>query len=119
MITYLVFMLGTGFGAVTRFKITNIFSKFHQKYLATFIVNILGCLIAGGLFPFALESLVSIITLGFIGGFTTYSTFNNEVANLLLQKQIKLGLIYIFSSYLLGILLFLSGYLFIKVLILN
>lgn len=119
MTYYFIFMLGTGFGAVTRFKVTNIFSQFQQKRLATFVVNMLGCLIAGGLIPFALKNWGSIITLGFIGGFTTYSTFNNEVANLFLKKQGKLSLLYVFSSYMFGILFCLLGYLSIKVLILN
>ncbi|WP_103468043.1 FluC/FEX family fluoride channel [Fructilactobacillus sanfranciscensis] len=80
-------MLGTGLGAVARFKLTNIFSQFHKKFIATFVVNIVGCLIAGCLLPFALSNWFSVTTLGFVGGFTTYSTFNNEASRLLLKKN--------------------------------
>lgn len=112
-------MLGTGLGAVARFKLTNIFSQFHKKFIATFVVNIVGCLIAGCLLPFALSNWFSVTTLGFVGGFTTYSTFNNEASRLLLKKQNKLSLLYVFSSYLFDILLFLLGYLFTKTVVFN
>lgn len=112
-------MVGTGIGATVRFKITNIFKQYHKKLIATFVVNMLGCLITGFLFPFAISTWYTIITLGFIGGFTTYSTFNNEIANLFLKKQKNLILLYTLSSYLLGLLLCFFGYLFTKLIFLN
>lgn len=50
---------------------------------------------------------------------SNFSTFNNEASRLLLKKQNKLSLLYVFSSYLFGILLFLLGYLFTKTVVFN
>jgi fluoride exporter len=55
----------------------------------TFIVNIVGCLLAGLLFGLAEERaafppIIRVLVMtGFLGGFTTFSSFALETANLL------------------------------------
>lgn len=61
--------------------------------------------------PLILKHLASLVAI--------FSTFNNEASRLLLKKQNKLSLLYVFSSYLFGILLFLLGYLFTKTVVFN
>ena len=78
---------------------------------ATFTVNMSGSLLIGVLFGLAertqvLSPQVSLLLItGFCGGFTTFSTFSNEMFLLLQQRQwLQFG-IYAGGTFLLGILL--------------
>ena len=88
--------------------------------LGTWIVNILGCFAIGlfyGLFEQAHlmnSHLKLFLTVGFCGGFTTFSTFMNE--NLLLIRD---GNFYYFALYtglslLIGFLMLMAGYSLVK-----
>lgn len=56
--------------------------------LGTFLVNVIGCLVMGGVLQATLqEGVLSstwklAITVGLLGGFTTYSSFNQETLQL-------------------------------------
>jgi fluoride exporter len=84
---YLFIGFGGFFGAISR----GIISKGMEKFsifggipIATFSVNILGCLVIGFLSImfgkwFNVSTLVqSMVMVGFLGSFTTYSTFANQ-----------------------------------------
>ncbi len=59
----------------------------------TFAVNVLGCLLIGFLSQlaegrgFLTEATRSLLIVGFLGGFTTFSAFGNETFNLLREGQ--------------------------------
>lgn len=88
MIKILMVGIGGFSGSICRYLI----SEFSNKYFTaaifpygTLFVNILGCLIIGFLggisevrqvFPPEIRALVMV---GFLGGFTTYSTFGSEI----------------------------------------
>jgi len=88
-------MIGSGsfLGGISRFLV----SRWVQNTLAsafpygTFIVNIMGCFLIGLLYGiFERGNIVNVewrmfLTVGFCGGFTTFSTFANE--NLALLKD--------------------------------
>lgn len=75
----------------------------------TLIVNVVGCLVLGFVSTLALENRVSetvrlAVVVGFCGAFTTFSTFELEVFNTLLEGRIWVAVLYVVSSLLLGFL---------------
>lgn len=83
MITYLAVGLGGALGAVSRFILTKIlpFSIFAGFPFQILVVNILGCFVMGltvELLAFLSlddSELKTFLTTGFLGGFTTFSSF--------------------------------------------
>ncbi|WP_395320238.1 fluoride efflux transporter FluC [Fructilactobacillus frigidiflavus] len=111
MLACLIFMLGTGIGAVCRFTLTNLFKQRHHGQRATLIVNLSGCLIGGLILGCSSSLLPILLILGFIGGLTTYSTFNSEIANAFWGLKFKNAILYFLISYGGGLLLCYLGYL--------
>ncbi|QLK86314.1 CrcB family protein [Staphylococcus sp. 17KM0847] len=80
--------IGGGLGAVIRAVIANVLQPFHFPY-ATLIVNLLGSGSIGflsGLFMIH-SSLHNFMIIGFLGGFTTFSTLQLELLQMILNKQ--------------------------------
>ena len=92
----------------------------HSFPLATFLINIVGCLLIGMLY--ALGEKGNILTsptrllliTGFCGGFTTFSTFAFENMNFLRTGDNLCFILYSVGSVLLGILAVYLGNWFIK-----
>ncbi|MBM6991926.1 MAG: fluoride efflux transporter CrcB [Prevotella sp.] len=74
----------------------------------TFTVNVLGCLLIGLLsglsYPGGMMSPATklLLTTGFCGGFTTFSTFMNENASLLKDDNTFVAALYILASLVFG-----------------
>ena len=87
---------------------------------ATFIVNLLGCLIIGLLwgvfsrFSNASQHLVLFLTVGFCGGFTIFSTFSKESVMLLQSGHYFMLALYVLGSVLIGVGLAAAGYFLTK-----
>ncbi|TPR14285.1 fluoride efflux transporter FluC [Apilactobacillus timberlakei] len=85
----------------------------NNHFIATMIINIIGSFLLAfitGLLPKIMElseALISGISMGLIGGFTTFSTFSFDSISLLMNHEIGLGILYISFS-LLGGLIFAS-----------
>lgn len=83
---------------------------------ATFMVNLLGCMVIGLLwgvfsrFSNASQQLVLFLSVGFCGGFTTFSTFSKESLQLMQTGNWLYFSLYVAGSVLLGILLVAVGY---------
>jgi CrcB protein len=77
--------------------------------VATFVVNVLGCLIAGLLIGLAetrafLTADVRIVLFtGFLGGFTTFSAFGVETVSLLEKGELLVAIGYVGLSVLCGL----------------
>lgn len=77
--------------------------------LGTFIVNVLGCLVAGVLIGvaeyrnFLTPDLRLLIFTGFLGGFTTFSAFGVETVALIERAQYGVAAFYVISSVVCGI----------------
>lgn len=82
--------------------------------MGTFVVNILGCLIIGFVSGLPAANYLSpqtrlLLTTGFCGGFTTFSTFMNENANFLSAGNYLTTSIYIVLSLAAGLLCVWAG----------
>ena len=104
--------VGGGIGSIFRYLTTVIAGKyFHAAFpLATFIANILGCLIIGLLLGFferhqlANPDLKYLFVTGFCGGYTTFSTFAAENINLFHTENSLTAFAYIAASVIVGLL---------------
>ena len=112
MTNILILGLGGFFGAVSRYMLSsyvqNLFKQTGFPY-GTFAVNILGCFALGLLTHLAgTKGLLDANTrlflmVGFVGAFTTFSTFSVESAALFQNGQGIAGWLNILGSNLLGI----------------
>ncbi len=92
-ITLLYLALAGGLGALARYGLAGLIQRDSMFPWGTFAVNALGCFLFGALWS-AMEHRLSISTetraivlTGFLGAFTTFSTFMFETANLLRDSQ--------------------------------
>lgn len=114
---FLIVGCGSFLGGGSRFLVSKLVGGlFATSFpVATFIVNLLGCLLIG--FVSSLPSTLSwlspqarlLLTTGFCGGLTTFSTFMNENLSLA-NDQIYLCLFaYLVGSFALGLIFVLAG----------
>lgn len=98
--------VGGAMGSVARFLTSTwVVSQWPRHYyLATFAVNLIGCLAIGFLSAyFLLRTDIPLVlrtglTVGVLGGLTTFSSFSLEVLRLLEAGQFNLGLCYLLGS---------------------
>ena len=89
---WLAIALGGALGAVARYGIFLSLTPHPGKFpIATFAVNVCGCFLAGVLYVLITHAAISqawrpLLAVGFLGAFTTFSTFSLE-AFLLWQNQ--------------------------------
>ena len=87
--------LGGFFGSCARYLVSRLTAAWAVTPfpIGTFAVNVIGCLLIGMLFGMAQRTnLISqniglLLITGFCGGFTTFSTFSNEILVLAQAKQ--------------------------------
>ena len=114
---FLLVGCGSFFGGGLRFMVSRLMqtSMFAVYPWGTFTVNVLGCLIlgfltglpaAGGWFSPQTRLL---LTTGFCGGFTTFSTFMNESHALFREDRFTIVALYVMASLLVGFLAVMAG----------
>lgn len=110
----LVFIgIGGALGSLVRYQLGRaIVKRSKSKYpAATFLINITGAVLLGllsGINPAGDISLL--LADGFLGAYTTFSTFMYEGFRLFQDSKIKNALVYILSTLALGILGYFVGY---------
>ena len=113
-----ILLVGAGsfFGGVLRY-IVSLLVKYTGGFpWATFTVNLLGCLLIGVLWGIfsrcanASQQIVLFLSVGFCGGFTTFSTFSKESLQLIQSGNWLYFSLYVAGSILLGLLLVAVGY---------
>jgi len=103
--------MGGALGAVSRFLVGNVVSKLTHSSLpwGTFSINILGCLFMGFLMTVIMELELLpaawrlFLCVGFLGGFTTFSSFGYEALMLLMEGALVQSFAYAAGSVLLGL----------------
>ncbi|MBT8286258.1 MAG: fluoride efflux transporter CrcB [Flavobacteriaceae bacterium] len=120
---FLLVFLGGGIGSGFRFLISKFLNPYFSSFfLGTFSVNIIGCFLIGLILGIATKSaalnntFLVFLTIGFCGGFTTFSSFALENYGMLREGQIFSFLIYTLSSILAGILAVAMGLWLVKLL---
>ncbi|MFR5875113.1 MAG: fluoride efflux transporter CrcB [Eubacterium sp.] len=111
MLNCLVVGLGGFIGAVVRYIISLIPIKNPQSFpVNTFIINIVGAF-AIGCIAFAVSKnenidsrVILFLKVGICGGFTTFSTFSLETAELIKGGSVITAVIYVIMSIILGVL---------------
>ncbi len=103
---YLLIFLGGGIGAVLRYWMQGlIYSRTGADFpYGTLVVNVLGCFIIGLLMIsleerfLAMPSLRLFLTIGILGGFTTFSSFSYETLALFREGEMLRALLNVGSS---------------------
>lgn len=112
MTKLLIIGAGGFVGAITRYLFGNYVQGLTHSTAfpyGTLTINVLGCLLIGYLFNLPslhrtldAEARLLLIT-GFLGAFTTFSTFGNESMRMIQKNEIGLALAYIAASLLGGL----------------
>jgi CrcB protein len=106
----LLVALGGGIGSAARYLVGGWFaSRFGPAFpYGTFVINVTGSFIIGFFLAFAQER-VSLspywrlfFAVGFVGGYTTFSTFEYETIRLLEGNEVLLSTVYAFGSLFIG-----------------
>lgn len=112
MIHITLVIIGGFFGAISRFSISNwIKGKYSTSFpIATLMVNLVGSfllgLLIGGDFGHTWSLLLG---TGFMGAFTTFSTFKLENIQFFVERNKKLLVVYLGVTYSIGIVLAFLG----------
>ncbi len=101
--------IGSGLGGLTRFGLGKWINSWHNQHFpyGTFVVNVVACFILGIVIGLAdHKQLLSptaklFLTVGFCGGFSTFSTFSLETITLFQQGHNSSLVLYILGSILL------------------
>jgi len=104
-------------GTLTRYGLQGVvqFRSGSEFPYGTLAVNLTGCLLLGFLGQLTLNRMVIspewriAMTIGFFGGFTTFSSFGWETAKMLQDGEWVHAVAYVSASVLVGLLLTLAG----------
>lgn len=112
----LAVFLGGGVGSLSRYLLSKYVNGAASTLfpLGTFAVNALGCFAIGFLFTAFEERLAPpelrlLLVTGFLGGFTTFSSFGLETVNLAKGGETFLSLVNVAASVVAGLALVIAG----------
>ena len=112
MIYYLLVGIGGALGSLVRFSIGRAISQrtITAFPMGTFIINITGAFLLGVVSTIGLNGNIYLLLAdGFLGAYTTFSTFMYEGFNLFQDNEKMNALIYILGSLVIGIVGFIGG----------
>lgn len=108
--------IGGGVGSVFRYLIQLAINQsvITKLPLGTLVANIIGCFLIGAFYSLSERLNLSneirlLFTVGFCGGFTTFSTFSTENLNLLRENLYGTFFLYTFLSVAVGIVSVFAG----------
>jgi len=109
--------IGGAFGAVARYliNISPLAGLFEKFPFPTFVINISGSFLIGFLMVLfadkysSNENLRMAIIVGFLGAFTTFSTFEMEMFGLFKERQLITAFLYLALSVIVGFLGVVTG----------
>lgn len=115
-----IFLIGlAGFiGTLTRYWMSGVVARRYGETFpaGTLVVNLLGCFLVGLLFYILQERFLvnqtvrTVILIGFLGGFTTFSSFGLQTFTLLQERGVGLAFLNLGIANAGGLLLVWAGY---------
>ena len=109
---YLLVAIGGALGSLVRFLIgKRIAERIRTGFpVGTFFINITGAILLGTVSSVGLSgNMYSFLGTGFLGAYTTFSTFMYEGFNLFQDNEQMNALVYILGTFILGIIGFILG----------
>lgn len=113
--------LGSFLGGISRYLVTLFL---QNKFLSTFPygtlgVNIIGCFLIGIVYGLSARGNINVewrlfLATGFLGGFTTFSSFSNDTVSLLRDAQYLQAFSYVALSVVVGLMATFGGISLIK-----
>jgi CrcB protein len=122
MMRVLLVGLGGFVGTLFRYWLSGLIAKRYGETfpLGTLAVNAIGCFIIGFLFYFFYDRSLTtptartVVLIGVIGGFTTFSSYGLQIFTLLRDGEVFLALVNVIASNVLGLALVWLGYVLAK-----
>ncbi|MDD3224478.1 MAG: fluoride efflux transporter CrcB [Clostridium sp.] len=114
---YILVGIGGTFGSVVRYLLGKFISSKTKSEIpmGTFVINITGALLLGILTGSQIDkNIYALLGDGFLGAYTTFSTFMYEGFNLLKDREKLNAFIYIIGSLFIGIVGFAIGFYIVK-----
>lgn len=109
LLKYWMIGIGGFAGAIARYVVgVYIASRYGSRFpYGTFIVNMSGCFLIGLIVPLLSRTTISaywryLIPIGFIGAYTTFSTFEYETLRAIQDGQLLTGLLNVVFSLVVG-----------------
>jgi CrcB protein len=119
-----LFFVGLGgfVGTIFRYWLSGLIARRYGETfpLGTLVVNAIGCFVIGFLFYYfydrglATPTARTVVLIGLIGGFTTFSSYGLQTFTLLRDGQLFLALVNVLASNVLGLTLVWLGYVLAK-----
>ena len=118
MLKWVLIALGGGLGTLARYGITGLGQRISETHLplGTLAVNLLGCLLIGGVSAYfagpaeVREEYRWALTVGFLGGFTTFSAFGFETFALFENRHAGVAVANVLLANIGGLLAVWAGY---------
>ena len=115
-----LFLIGfAGFiGTISRYWLSGVLARRYGETfpLGTLVVNLVGCFLVGLLFYLLQERFLvnqtfrTVVLIGFLGGFTTFSSFGLQTFTLLQDGEFGLALLNLSIANIFGLFLVWAGY---------
>ena len=106
---YLLVLVGGAIGSLARYLAgTAVMSRFTGRFpLGTLVVNVTGCFLIGAVMTLLTQKSANpnwrmFLVVGFLGGYTTFSSFEWEAYSSIRGGDRWMGLLYVTGSVMLG-----------------
>jgi CrcB protein len=112
----LAIMIGGALGSYCRYVLSGTTQRFFEHMpMGTLLVNMIGSFLIGllwGLVEINGSNVLwrSLVFVGFLGGFTTFSTYMLDTLNLMRSGEYKLAIINLLAHNIAGLLLVFAGF---------